>query len=294
MSSTLWAVTLTLALGQAPCSTCNAGGGYAGGGYAGGGYVGGGFPAGGYGYGYGGGGAPAGGYATMGMGSTGAYGTGSAVNISGGYAPQGFYTNSGGTYDPLYPYDFHETWVHGYWQEMPAYGGYKAFRPYNYKHVLSQSQLAGSWGERANMPYSGEYFRRMQPQASNYDQKYSMHQQQMAMPTAAEIARFRAAQREIPASPASLGRSMTPGEIPQGYAELPSSTPIDPAVYVRKPSGAAASSSHNAGKGRVEELEETVRRQQMQIQAMQGNIPPEYRQAAAAALQKQAAAGNRR
>jgi hypothetical protein len=53
-----------------------------------------------------------------------------------------------------YPFDAPEPWLHGYFQETPAYGGYRAFRPYNYKHVFVQSQIAAGWGAPATMPYS--------------------------------------------------------------------------------------------------------------------------------------------
>ena len=81
--------------------------------------------------------------------------------IGAGYGgpPQGFsggaaYPTGGGDFaDPnangaeqLYPFDAYDPWVHGYFQEIPAYSGFNFFRPYNYKHVLSQSQVAGGWG----------------------------------------------------------------------------------------------------------------------------------------------------
>jgi hypothetical protein len=54
---------------------------------------------------------------------------------------------TGGQYghEEMYPYDAYDNWVHGHFQEIPAYGGYHFFRPYNYKHVLSQSQTSGGW-----------------------------------------------------------------------------------------------------------------------------------------------------
>jgi hypothetical protein len=53
-----------------------------------------------------------------------------------------------------YCFDAAEPWVHGYYQETPAYGGYHAFRPYNYKHVFAQSQIATEWGMSPTAPYS--------------------------------------------------------------------------------------------------------------------------------------------
>lgn len=73
------------------------------------------------------------------------------------------YTGFGGQ---LYPYDTHYPWVHGYFQEIPAYGGYVSFRPYNYKHVLSQSQAAGGWGLNPTLPYSQQFWHRYHQRAS--------------------------------------------------------------------------------------------------------------------------------
>ncbi len=72
---------------------------------------------------------------------------------------------TGSIQEELYPYDSPEPWIHGYWQEIPAYGGFAAFRPYNYKHVLSQSQAAGGWGMSAQMPYSQQFWHRYQQRA---------------------------------------------------------------------------------------------------------------------------------
>ena len=62
--------------------------------------------------------------------------------------------------DQLYPYDTSLPWMHGYFQEIPAYGGFHFFRPYNYRHVLSQTQAAGGWGMPPTMAYSHTYWRR--------------------------------------------------------------------------------------------------------------------------------------
>ena len=70
-------------------------------------------------------------------------------------------TQSFGTGDPTNPYDFEPNWAHGYFQEIPAYHGSHFFRPYNYKHVMPQSQVSAAWGNSANMPYSHQYFDRV-------------------------------------------------------------------------------------------------------------------------------------
>jgi hypothetical protein len=71
-----------------------------------------------------------------------------------------------GSSEQRHPYDTQQQWVHGYFQEIPAYGGHHVFRPYNYKDVLSQSQTAAGWGERANMPYSQQFAHKYHDQAT--------------------------------------------------------------------------------------------------------------------------------
>jgi hypothetical protein len=58
----------------------------------------------------------------------------------------------------LYPYDQQDPWLHGQFQRIPAYGGYSSFRPYNYRHVFSQTQLAAGWGSAHGMPYSHQFW----------------------------------------------------------------------------------------------------------------------------------------
>jgi hypothetical protein len=74
--------------------------------------------------------------------------------------------------DPYLNYDAYEPWVHGYWQELPAFGGFTYYRPYNYRHVYVQSEVAASWGTSALMPYSQEYYRRAREQGI-YEQRTS-------------------------------------------------------------------------------------------------------------------------
>lgn len=61
-------------------------------------------------------------------------------------------------YEPLYPYDSPEPWLHGHFQRMPFYGGFRSFRPYNYKHVLSQTQASAGWGMNPRLPYSQQFW----------------------------------------------------------------------------------------------------------------------------------------
>lgn len=83
-------------------------------------------------------------------------------------APANAYGRYGfeGSQEQRYPFDTQQQWVHGYFQELPAYGGHPVFRPYNYKHVLSQSQTAAGWGERPGMPYSQQFWHKYHDQAT--------------------------------------------------------------------------------------------------------------------------------
>ena len=71
-----------------------------------------------------------------------------------------------GRFEPRYPFDTQQNWVHGYFQEIPAYGGHVFYRPYNYKDVLSQSQTAAGWGLSPTMPYSQQFWHRYHDQAT--------------------------------------------------------------------------------------------------------------------------------
>lgn len=92
-------------------------------------------------------------------------GPGETVTMSNGL-PIGVPETTGGIYgEPLQRYDAQFPWLHGYFQEIPPYSGYAAFRPYNYKHVLSQAQAAGGWGESPTMPYAQQFWHRYRKRA---------------------------------------------------------------------------------------------------------------------------------
>ncbi len=60
----------------------------------------------------------------------------------------------------MYPYDQQEPWLHGHYQRVPAYGGFSSFRPYNYRHVFAQRQIAAGWGAAPGLPYSHQFWNR--------------------------------------------------------------------------------------------------------------------------------------
>ncbi len=67
-------------------------------------------------------------------------------------------TIAGGDGVQMYPYDQQDPWLHGHFQRYPAYGGFSSFRPYNYRHVFSQTQIATGWGATHGMPYSQQFW----------------------------------------------------------------------------------------------------------------------------------------
>ncbi len=74
---------------------------------------------------------------------------------------------TGGIYgDPLYPFDSPYPWQHAYFQEISPYSGYHYFKPYNYRHVLSQTQTAAGWGITPQLAYSQHFWNRYQEQAT--------------------------------------------------------------------------------------------------------------------------------
>jgi hypothetical protein len=87
-------------------------------------------------------------------------------------------TVAGGDGVQLYPYDQQDPWLHGYYQRYPAYGGFSSFRPYNYRHVFSQTQIASGWGSAHGMPYSHQFWNKYR--GSYLDQ--NLHSQASPMP----------------------------------------------------------------------------------------------------------------
>lgn len=159
-------------------------------------------------------------------------------------------TGAFNTGDQLYPFDATENWIHGYYQEIPSYGGYHYFRPYNYKHVLSQSQVAGGWGMPPTMPYSQEYFRRGRETAGLDPWRSAIN------PSAytAEIARMRAQQEFRAAEAAARGAN--------GYGDLP----ILPA---------------NASDREREDLQWRLQQQEQQLRRLQQTMPQDQQRSGA-------------
>lgn len=155
-------------------------------------------------------------------------------------APANAYSRQGfeGSSEQRYPFDTQQNWVHGYFQEIPAYGGHHTFRPYNYKDVLSQSQTAAGWGERPTMPYAHQFWHKYHDQAT-------MLKTSQAAPlwTPQMSGRFAPAQvgwsQAVTGAPISLPAGNIPGQdnpvaMPVVPTQLPS-LPNVPGSFVAEP-----------------------------------------------------------
>ena len=149
---------------------------------------------------------------------------------------------SGSSFDQLNPYDSPSPWMHGYFQHMPAYGGFRSFRPYNYKHVLSQSTTAGQWGMSPVMPYSQQFWHRYQDKASLTAPGSPNAQATFAAEYARELARLKA-WRDFQASQAAAQAVQRTGVAsgPAGPMPAPANYGVAPGAY-GTPAGPTASS----------------------------------------------------
>ena len=136
-----------------------------------------------------------------------------------------------GSSEQRYPFDTQQNWVHGYSQEIPAYGGHHVFRPYNYKDVLSQSQTAAGWGERPAMPYSQQFWHKYQDQAT-------MLKTSQATPIWTPQIGGRVAPTQIGWSQAVPGSQiMIPSTGVPGFAPSIHTLPYQPAPHQFQPAG---------------------------------------------------------
>jgi hypothetical protein len=161
-------------------------------------------------------------------------------------APANAYGRYGaeGSSEQRYPFDSQRNWVHGYFQEIPAYGGHHVYRPYNYKDVLSQSQTAAGWGERPTMPYSQQFWHRYHDQATMLKTSQSApgwtpQMMSRLAPVQGWSAAAPGSQILVPSSGTS-GYSMpiqtaAPTFVPTGLAEQPQGPALQQAVEFTSP-----------------------------------------------------------
>lgn len=131
-------------------------------------------------------------------------------------------SGGGGGGDQLYPFDSPEPWLHGYFQKLPAYGGYASFRPHNYKHVLAQMEVARRWGMSPVMAYSHQWYHR-------YRQRSGMHPNfgmggsaSLEQPSFRHVAQYKASpaspRQQYAAPPTSQREQMSPLQQQQAAA----------------------------------------------------------------------------
>lgn len=184
----------------------------------------------------------------------------------------------GGGGDQLYPFDSPEPWLHGYFQELPAHSGYASFRPHNYKHVLSQMQLAGRWGMNPVMGYSHQWYHR-------YRQRSGMHPNFGTGSASLEQPSFgHVAQNQAPgdwstpsnAAPRSAsgnqGGSLQQAALQQGYTGTPIPGITTP-YYQRAAQPAASVGTASAEYlERMDKLQKQIEEQTFQMQLMQQQL----------------------
>ena len=168
------------------------------------------------------------------------------ASYAGGGAGGGIYSTgmglnpySGSNGDTLLPWDSQEAWMHGYFQEISPYSGYHFYRPYNYKHVFSQADLAYRWGQPHGMPYSQQWWHKYQDRAAMNPGVQAQVSQTDAYQT--EMARLRAwrdfqaeQQRISPASVQAPAMNSVPtsqiGPRLGNPAQFSTDTAIQPAI----------------------------------------------------------------
>jgi len=132
-----------------------------------------------------------------------------------------------GQYEQRHPFDTQQNWVHGYFQEIPAYGGHTFYRPYNYKDVMSQSQTAAGWGASPTLPYSQQFWHKYHDQAT----MLKLSQQSMPVQEAPVIT-------QMPAGMTQPQMMAYPQPQPQMYQPVPQFYPqpqMSPVPYPSQP-----------------------------------------------------------
>lgn len=195
----------------------------------------------------------------------------------------------GGGNDQLYPFDSPEPWLHGYFQEMPAYGGHASFRPHNYKHVLAQSQMAGRWGINPTMAYAHQWYHRyrnrsgMHPgfgasQASTGQPGYQNMAQAAPTPGAAAYQMAQAQASSISAAQQALQQSAA---IQRGYpgTQIPG---IGTPYYERSelPRGGTALAAAVQYDEKFDRLQDQLEQQTFQMQLLQQQLQERQNQSA--------------
>lgn len=194
-----------------------------------------------------------------------------AAGYGGGYNPyDAIAAGGGGGGDQLYPFDSPEPWLHGYFQEMPAYSGYSSFRPHNYKHILAQMQTAGRWGIETTMPFSHQWYHRYRQQSGmhpNWDTRAASsgtdsYQNYAAAPPA---------QRDVvqTSAPRQYSESVDVAALNRGYADTAIPGISTPTYQRSLATYRAMQTPSQQYQEQVEALQNQLEQQTFQIQSMQ-------------------------
>ena len=182
----------------------------------------------------------------------------------------------GGGSDQLYPFDSPEPWLHGWFQEIPAFGGYHSFRPHNYKHVLAQMEVAGRWGISPTMPYSHQWYHTFRQRAGMHPDFGSA--QASAGPMQGDFQYPGPLMAQQSMSPQGMGMqpSMQPmmqqdlqqvGAFQRGYSGTP--IPGISAPYYQHSGLPQVGFSQTEYMDRLEQLQKQLEQQTFQMQSMQ-------------------------
>ncbi len=183
----------------------------------------------------------------------------------------------GGGGDQLYPFDSPEPWLHGWFQEMPAYGGYHTFRPHNYKHVVAQMDVAGRWGISPVMPYSHQWYHPFRQRAGMHPD--FGHQQASNEISHPGLMSAPVSLASTPTQTANLAYSQPQPEVQpvaayhRGYTGTP--IPGISTPYYQVPAPASPASQEYLD--RLDQLQKQLEQQTFQMQVMQEqmrNQPP--------------------
>lgn len=126
-----------------------------------------------------------------------------------------------GQYEQRFPFDSQQNWVHGYFQEIPAYGGHSFFRPYNYKDILSQSQVSAGWGQSPVLPYSQQFWHKYHDQATMLKLSRNEGLMPQAPPAFGNEWVLPATNLFTTQTPSRRPASMTPQPLPAPVASFP-------------------------------------------------------------------------
>ena len=190
--------------------------------------------------------------------------------------------------EPRLPADAQEPWLHGYIQEIPAYGGFNSARPYNYKHVQPQAQTAGGWGMSPQAPYSQQFW-------GGYHDEATMRQHLTTLGTeeyAAEIARLKARhdfEEQLKRSPSSSAPSLTSGHLnPASFeseVKVPQATPVEkpvpqlaPTTVPPAPTSAPQTTAAPAPKKVEQKVQQATYAETEQLQRLQQQIKRQNQQ----------------